>query len=49
MRTATVLAEGATRVGVVEGDDGDERIHLLETRTTLPDLLRSGGLDEASP
>ncbi len=47
MRIATVLAEGTARVGVVEGEPGDERVHLLGPGTTLLDLLRSGGLDEA--
>jgi 2-keto-4-pentenoate hydratase/2-oxohepta-3-ene-1,7-dioic acid hydratase in catechol pathway len=47
MRVATVLAEGTARVGVVEGDAGDERVHLLDGAATVLDLLRTGDLAAA--
>ena len=34
-------------LGVVEGDSGDERVHLLDRPVTLLDLLRSGDLSAA--
>jgi 2-keto-4-pentenoate hydratase/2-oxohepta-3-ene-1,7-dioic acid hydratase in catechol pathway len=47
MRIATVAHDGAARVGVVEGGQGDERVHLLESTATVLDLLRSGDLTSA--
>ncbi|MCD2191889.1 fumarylacetoacetate hydrolase family protein [Actinomycetospora endophytica] len=47
MRIATVRYAGATRVGVVVGDPGEERVHLLTTGVSLLDLLRSGELTAA--
>jgi hypothetical protein len=44
MRIATVAHDGATRVGLVEGGIGDERIHLLDGGAALLDLVRSGDL-----
>ena len=39
MRIATVLAEGTRRTGVVSGDAGDERVHLLDGPATVLDFL----------
>jgi 2-keto-4-pentenoate hydratase/2-oxohepta-3-ene-1,7-dioic acid hydratase in catechol pathway len=44
VRIATVLTEGTVRTGVVDGDAGDERVHLLDGAATVLDLLRSGDL-----
>ena len=48
MRVATVLDDGAVRVGVVVGGPDDElRVHLLDPGVTVLDLLRSGSLEAA--
>ncbi len=48
MRIATVLDEGAVRVGVVVGGPDDElRVHLLDAGVTVLDLLRAGTLLDA--
>ncbi|MEJ2860411.1 fumarylacetoacetate hydrolase family protein [Actinomycetospora flava] len=46
MRVASVLHDGAHKVGVVVGDPAD-RVHLLDTTVTMLDLLRSGTLLDA--
>lgn len=47
MRVATVRHDGLVRAGVVEGEAGDERVHLLDRPVTVLDLLRSGELLDA--
>jgi 2-keto-4-pentenoate hydratase/2-oxohepta-3-ene-1,7-dioic acid hydratase in catechol pathway len=47
MRLATVATGDGPRVGVVEGEPGDERVHLLDRPVTLLELLRSGDLTAA--
>ena len=47
MRIATVAHEGAARAGVVVGESGEERVHLLGGTATVLDLLRAGDLTAA--
>jgi 2-keto-4-pentenoate hydratase/2-oxohepta-3-ene-1,7-dioic acid hydratase in catechol pathway len=47
VKLATVRYQNTVRVGVIEGEPGGERVHLLDSAVTLLELLRGGDLDEA--